>query len=226
MAISFIRTIILYFVVVIGLRLMGKRQIGELEPSELVVAILISELAAIPMQDPGTPLVSGVLPIVTLLCLELLFSAIQIKSLRFRQMLCGKPSLVMSEGRILQKELRRNRLTTDELIEELRQKGVTDLATIKYAIVETNGQLSVIQYAKYKSPNAEDMSIQVEEPGLPVIIINDGNILAHNMSIRGLDMKWVDKEIKAAGLSNPKQVFLLLVDELNKAYIMPKESSR
>lgn len=226
MIISIIRTMILYVVIIVGLRLLGKRQIGEFEPSELVVAILISELAAIPIQDIGTPILSGVLPIVTLICLELIVSAILIKSLRFRKILCGKASIVIRNGVINQKELRRNRLTTDELIEELRLKDVTDISTIKCAIIESNGQLSVLLRSELRNATAEDLAKTPVEPGLPVIIINDGRILSNNMKILGLNENWLQKKLESEGIDSPRNVFLMLVDEIGRIYIAPQEKQK
>ena len=139
-----VRTVILYLLIIAGVRLMGKRQVGELEPSELVLSLIIADLASVPMQDFGIPLLTGVVPILTLLSLTMILSVLTMKSVRFRALLCGRPSVVLRDGRIDQREMARNRLTVDELLEELRCQGYTDLAAVKYAILETNGQLSVL----------------------------------------------------------------------------------
>ena len=141
MVIAFLRTIILYLFIIVGIRLMGKRQVGELEPSELVLALLIADLAAVPMQD------FGIIPILTLLCLTMALSVLTMKSVRFRAVLCGRPSIIVENGKLHQREMQKNRFTVDELMEELRMKGITDLNSIKYAILETNGQISVLPYA-------------------------------------------------------------------------------
>ena len=127
-----IRTIILYLLIIVGIRLMGKRQIGELEPSELVLSLIIADLAAVPMQDFGTPLIMGVIPILTLLCLSAILSVLTVKSIRFRALLCSRPSIVIQDGKIIVGEMRRNRFTIDELMEELRMAGITDLSQVKY----------------------------------------------------------------------------------------------
>ena len=147
MVIAFLRTIILYLFIIVGIRLMGKRQVGELEPSELVLALLIADLAAVPMQDFGIPLLTGIIPILTLLCLTMALSVLTMKSVRFRAVLCGRPSIIVENGKLHQREMQKNRFTVDELMEELRMKGITDLNSIKYAILETNGQISVLPYA-------------------------------------------------------------------------------
>ena len=133
------RTVILYFLIMIGLRLMGKRQIGELEPSELVLTMMISDLATVPMQDFGIPLVNGVIPIVTLLAMSMLLSCVSLRNVRFRTLICGKPAIIIRNGKLQQDAMRHNRLTLDELFEELRTQGVTDISDVKYAILETGG---------------------------------------------------------------------------------------
>ena len=135
-----IRTIILYILIIAGVRLMGKRQVGELEPSELVLSLIIADLASVPMQDYGIPLLTGVVPILTLLAVTMILSVLTMKSVRFRALLCGRPSMVIQNGTLVQGEMAKTRLTVDELLEELRIKGYTDISQIKYAILETNGQ--------------------------------------------------------------------------------------
>lgn len=150
MIIAFLRTIILYLLIIAGIRLMGKRQVGELEPSELVLDLIIADLAAVPMQDFGIPLLSGIIPILTLLSVTMVLSVLTMKSVKFRAIVCGRPSIIVENGRLNQQEMRRNRFTVDELNEELRVQGITDLSTVKYAILETNGRVSVIPYANQR----------------------------------------------------------------------------
>ena len=139
---AFVRTIILYFLIVVGMRLMGKRQIGELEPSELVLTMMISDLAAVPMQDFGIPLLSGLLPILTLLALSLLLSQLSLRSLRLRALICGTPTVLIRGGKLQQDAMRKNRFTIDELMEELREQGVTRIEDVTYAVLENSGQPS------------------------------------------------------------------------------------
>ena len=223
MIIAFVRTIILYLLIIAGVRLMGKRQVGELEPSELVLALLIADLAAVPMQDFGIPLLSGIIPIFTLLCITMIISVLTMKSVTFRALLCGRPSIIVENGTLHQKEMAKNRFTVDELMEELRMKGITDISTVKYAILETNGQISVLPYADQKPPAAKDMAITVQEAGLPLIIINDGRVLEHNLKLRGYNNSWLEKQLKAKGAKSPKEVYLLSVDEAGQIYFAPKE---
>ena len=171
-----LRTIILYILIIAGVRLMGKRQVGELEPSELVLSLIIADLASVPMQDYGIPLLTGVVPILTLLSVTMILSVLTMKSVRFRALLCGRPSIVVRNGTLDQQEMAKTRLTLDELLEELRGKGYTDLSQIKYAILETNGLLSILPYANQKPPTARDLKVSVEEGGLPQVEIGRAHV--------------------------------------------------
>lgn len=221
--IAFVRTLILYLLIIIGIRLLGKRQVGELEPSELVVALIIADLAAVPMQDFGIPLLFGVIPILTLLALTLLLSMLSLRSVRFRTLLWGRPSVIVENGKLHQRELARNRLTVDELMEELRMQGITDLASIKYAILETSGQLSVLPYASQKPPTAQVMGIDPPENGLPLVLISDGRVMEHNLKLRGYDQNWLNKQLRRHGVKSPKEVYLLTANEQGTVYFAPKE---
>jgi len=223
MVIAFVRTIILYLLIIVGIRLMGKRQVGELEPSELVLALIIADLAAVPMQDFGIPLLTGIIPILTLLSITMIISVISMKNVKFRALLCGRPSIIVENGKLKQKEMQKNRFTVDELMEELRMKGITDISTIKYAILETNGQISALPFANQKPPSAKDMSLSPEESGLPIVIINDGRVLEHNLHLRGYDKAWLDKQLKSHGVKHVKEVYLLTADELGQTYFAAKE---
>lgn len=226
MVIAFLRTIILYAFIIVGIRLMGKRQVGELEPSELVLALLIADLAAVPMQDFGIPLLTGLIPILTLLCITMALSVLTMKSIKFRAVLCGRPSIIVENGKPRQGEMKRNRFTLDELMEELRMKGITDLSTVKYAILETNGQLSVLPFTAQKPPTAQDLDLHLPEPGLPVVLINDGRLMSRALHRRGLDETWLDKQLKEHHIKHVRDVFLLTVDETNKVCVIEKEAVR
>lgn len=226
MAIALIRTVILYIIIIVGIRLMGKKQVGELEPTELVFAMLISDLAAVPMQDFGIPLLFGVIPIVTLLALTMILSVLSLKSLRFRALICGQPSVIMDHGSILQKELAKNRYTVDELLEELRLQGITDLSTVKYAILENSGQVSVLLYETHQPATAQQLQLTAQPQGLPLVIISDGRVLERNLRVRGLDRSWLRQRLTEHGHTSPSQVFLLTVDEREHVYYIPKELDR
>ena len=221
-----VRTVILYLVIVIGIRLMGKRQIGQLEPSEFVLSLLIADLAAVPMQDFGIPIIMGVIPIVTLLCLSTILSVLTVKSIRIRALLCSRPSIVVQDGRILSREMVKNRFTVDELMEELRVVGVTDLETVKYAVLETTGRISVILRKEEQPPAAADLGVSVEENGLPVIVISDGRILTENLKVRNLSDQWLGQQLSGRKIEDISQVFLMTVDEAGKVYLSLKEGAQ
>ncbi len=220
-----IRTAVLYLFIVAGIRLLGKHQIGELEPSELVLTLIIADLASVPMQDNGIPLLSGLIPILVLLALSSIISVLCIKSIRFRTLLCGKPSIVVKNGAVIQSELTRSHLTIDELLEELRIQGYTDIQTIKFALLETNGQLSVLPYASEKPVTAAQMGLKPEETGLPVVLVSDGRLLEHNLKGLGYEEIWLEKQLASHGLSSSRQAFLLTVDETGTTYCIPKKEA-
>ena len=226
MTTAFFRTIILYFILMVGLRLMGKRQIGELEPSELVLTLIISDLAAVPMQDFGIPLVNGVFPIITLLCLSLLLSFFSLKSIRFRGLVCGHPTIIIRDGKILQENMARNRFTVDELFEQLRTQGYSDLASVKYAVLETSGQISILPYTNASPITPQVISQPVQDNvTLPVLLINDGHIMSDNLTASGYDSTWLNSQLKSHRLTSPRQVFLMTVDEAGSVVCVPKEAS-
>lgn len=226
MFVVLVRTAVLYLLIVVGLRLLGKRQLGELEPTELTLALIIADLASVPMQDNGIPLLTGLIPIVILLCLATILSVLQAKSIRFRTLLCGRPSVVVADGVVSERELRRNRLTVDELLEELRIQGCADLSTIKFAVLETNGQLSVLLRAAEMPATAAQLKLKPQETGLPVIVISDGHLLPRNLAGQGRDEKWLYRQLAAQGLTSPKQVFLFTVDQLGNTYCVAKEGAQ
>ena len=223
MILSYIRTILLYLVLILVIRLMGKRQIGQMEPSEFVVTMLVANLAAIPMQDGGIPLYSGLVPILTVLGVELILSSLSLRSVKLRQLLCGKPVILMENGRILQSNLRRTRLTMDELTELLREKDILDLQQVQYAILETNGNLSVFPYPKYRPASAKDAGIKAGGQGLPYTLISDGYLYPENLSLAGKDRRWLEEVLKA---QNAKQqdTWLLTVDDKDKLLFIRKEA--
>ncbi|MBP1736747.1 MAG: hypothetical protein H6Q60_628 [Oscillospiraceae bacterium] len=225
MTIAIIRTIVLYLFIILGIRLLGKRQIGELEPTEFVFALIIADLAAVPMQDYGIPLLAGIVPIMTLLCLASVISVLNLKSVRLRNLLDGTPSILVENGKIRQREMTKNRCTVDELLEELRLKGYPDIGMVKYAIWETNGQLTVLPYAKEQPVPAKDLQLSPADPTLPRIIINDGQVLHQTLQKRGLDDVWLQKQLASSGVKSPKEVFLMTVDDNNQVYCSVKETN-
>lgn len=223
---AFLRTIILYLLITLGLRLMGKRQIGELEPSELVLTMMISDLATVPMQDFGIPLLAGVIPIVTLLALSMLVSQLSLHNLRFREIICGKPSILIRKGILQQEAMRRNRYTLDELLEELRGQGISEIQDVKYAILENSGHLSILPWTRQQPPTVSQLGLDLkDEVTLPVILINDGRVLQKNLARCGKDTDWLNKALKQEHLTSPKEVFLLTLDEHGQTCCIKKEAA-
>jgi uncharacterized membrane protein YcaP (DUF421 family) len=221
---AYIRTIILYLVLLFVIRLLGKRQIGQMEPSEFVVTMLVANLASIPMQDSAIPLFSGLVPILTVLGAELVLSVLCLRSIRLRRLLCGKPVILIENGHILQENLRKTRITLDELTGHLREKDVLDLRAVQFAILETNGNLSVFPYPKAQPASAKDAGIQVRKQYLPITIISDGRLLSDNLHLAGRDNHWLQRTLKAhnATLEN---TWLLTVDAGDHILWCPKEVS-
>jgi uncharacterized membrane protein YcaP (DUF421 family) len=221
MGVAFIRTILLYIIVIAAVRLMGKRQIGELQPSEFVVTILISELAAIPMQETGIPITSGIVPILTLISLEIILSGITVVSIRARKLVTGKPSLLISNGVVNQQEMRRLRFTIDDLMEELRLSGIMSIDEVAWAILETNGKLSVFPTEENKPVTAKLMNIKTDGGGLPNTIISDGTVSLVTLKNIGKDTIWLKNTLLNSNLV-PEQVFLMTIDNQEKTIIIPK----
>ncbi len=212
MILSYIRTIILYLVLIVAIRLMGKRQIGQMEPAEFVVTMLVANLASIPMQDGGIPLFSGLLPILTVLGLELVLSTLALRSIRLRKILCGKPVILIENGNLLQENLKKTRITLDELTGHLREKDVLDIKTVQYAILETNGNLSVFPYPKHKPASAKDAGIQTKKQLLPITLISDGMILTDNLAVAGKSRAWLD-QLLSQKKATVDSTWLLTVDK-------------
>ena len=213
-----VRTIILYLLIIVGVRLMGKRQVGELEPSELVMSLIIADLAAVPMQDYGIPLLTGIIPILALLSLTMMLSVLTMRSVTFRLLLCGRPSVIIRKGELDIAEMRRNRLTVDELLEDLRGKGYTDPSQVYYAVLETNGQLSVLPRAADKPPANRQLGYTPPDEELPVVVVSDGKVLDGNLHRLGHDRPWLDRQLKG---TSPDTQFLVLAN--SKALVYQSE---
>lgn len=225
MLLAYARAILLYLVLLVVVRLMGKRQIGQMEPSEFVVTMLVADLASIPMQDSGIPLFSGLVPILTVLGAELALSGLSLRSIRLRKMLCGKPVILIENGKIIQQNLRKTRVTLDELTGHLREKDILDLRHVQYAILETNGNLSVFPYARFRPAEAEDAKIKVKEQYLPVTIVSDGKLLLENLQKAGKDEAWIQKTLRAYK-ATLKDTWLLTVDGADTVYFVRREGAR
>ena len=211
MILSYLRTVILYLVLILSIRLMGKRQIGQMEASEFVVTMLVANLASIPMQDGAIPLYSGLVPILTVLGLELVLSGLILKSVGLRRFFCGKPVILIDNGKILQNNLRKTRVTLDELTGHLREKDVLDIRAVQYAILETDGNLSVFPYPREKPAPARDACVHTRKQFLPITIIEDGYLSRENLQKAGKDQKWLTKVLMEQG-AEVQNTFLLTVD--------------
>ncbi len=222
MLLAYIRTVILYIVLVFGVRLMGKRQIGQMEASEFVVTMLVANLATIPLQEGGIPLFYGLVPILTVLGMELVFSGLIMRSVKFRKLLCGKPVILIDNGKILQENLRATRVTLDELASHLRQKDVMDLKAVQYAILETDGNLSVFPYAKEAPPAAREMGVKVRDNDLPITIIEDGYFSKENLIKAHKDKKWLESLLEEHR-TDVASTFLLTVDRKGHVIWIGKE---
>ena len=223
MILSYLRTLLLYLVLILAVRLMGKRQIGEMEPAEFVVTMLVANLAAIPMQDGAIPLYSGLVPILTVLRLELVLSGITLTSVPIRRLLCGKPVILIDNGKILQENLRKTRITLDELTGHLREKDVLDIHTVQFAILETNGNLSVFPYPREKPASAKDAGVEAGKQYLPVTIIEDGYLSKENLALAGKDENWLKKALKQQN-AEVSDTFLLTVDAQDHVQWLGKET--
>ena len=224
MLISLIRSIFLYLILIAAIRLMGKRQIGEMEASEFVVTMLIADLASVPMQNNAISLFSGLAPILAVLALELILAAASMKWLGVRRALCGRPVILIENGKISQENLERTRVTLDELTGQLRAQGVLDLGEVNYAILETNGQISVFPYAKNRPASAADLGLEPADPSLPYTVVSDGRLLAENLALAGRDRAWLEGVLAAEGC-RLRDVFVLTVDARGGVYFCKKEVS-
>ena len=204
---------------------MGKRQIGQMEASEFVVTMLVANLASIPMQDGGIPLFSGIVPILTVLGIELLLSALCLRSIRLRKIFCGKPVILIENGRILRENLQRTRVTLDELSGHLREKDVLDPRAVQYAILETNGNLSVFPYPKERPASAKEAGIPVKKQYLPITIISDGHLLPENMAFAGKTKEWLHQVLTKRN-STVSDTWLLTVDGGDHILWYPREDSK
>lgn len=220
-----IRTLILFTMVVVGLRLMGKRQIGQLQPYELVVIILLSELAAIPMQNVGIPLVSGIVPIITLLLVEVAISYISLKSERARGIICGTPSVLIENGKIIEKELSRLRYNINDLLEQLRSKNIPNIADVEFAILETSGQLSVIPKSQRRPLTPADVDISTSYEGIPVTLIIDGHVFHKNLEKINLSEEWLRAELQKFNIHNFKDVLFASLDTEGKLFYQVKSKA-
>lgn len=222
MLIILIRTAIIYVVLIATMRLMGKRQLGELEISELVTTLLISEIASLPIADLSIPLMHAVIPLITILTLEVLLSVILLKAPFLKNLASARPTVLIRHGVLDQKELRRIRISIDELISEARQSGITSLDEIDYAILEQNGKLSIIPKRMASPPTSEDLNIILKETGIMHVLVEDGVINDYNLKLLCRDREWLVGYLKTQG-KRAEDVFLLTVNDTDEFYCIDKE---
>lgn len=222
MAVSLVRTIILYTAIMAAIRIMGKRQLGELQPSELVITIMLGDLASVPMQEPDMPIVNGIVPIITLVFLEVLLSVIGLKSKRFRNFFSGSPSIVIHNGRIMEKEMRRLRFSVDDLLEELRNKDYVNVNDVHMAIIDTNGQVCIVPKAEKRSLTPADMGLSPPEEQIPYSLVVDGRIIGENLTKINKDEEWLRAQLKKEDCT-VKNIILAFYTEAEGLQLQKKE---
>ncbi|MGM9615362.1 MAG: DUF421 domain-containing protein [Oscillospiraceae bacterium] len=220
---TFFTSVIVYALLIFLMRLTGKRQLGQLELSELVVTFLISEVASEPIMNPDISVLHIIIPILTLLGLEYLLSFVSLKSVKLRAILSGKPALLIVHGRIDQSQMNRNRITPDELTEALRSDGVLDLNDVEYAILETNGRINIIPTPQERPATAGQLGVTEPDAGYPIIVINNGRVLSDNLRLLGYDENWLKKRLAENGLSAPSEVYMMTVDQKGGIFLAPRE---
>ncbi len=221
MLVIFIRTIILYALVLLVMRGMGKREIGQLQPFELVISIMIADLASTPMADVGVPIFNGIIPILSLLVMHLIISFGNLKSIRFREVICGKPSILIYRGKIDEQRLKKERYTVNELQERLRGKDVFNIGDVEYAILETSGEINVILKPEKRNPTLDDLSVQAKYEGIAYDLVIDGVIQFDNLKKINKDYKWLEKEVKKFGFK-PEDALVVTIDGGNQIYCQEK----
>ena len=222
MLITFFRSIVLYIIVLIVMRLMGKREIGQLQPFELAISIMIADLASIPMTDTGIPIFNGIIPILGLLIMHLLISIINLKSSKAREIICGRPSILIYRGKINEKNLKKERFTINELEERLRGSNVVNLGDVEYAILETSGQVTVIQKPDKRNTIPKDFNIMPEYEGIPYDLIIDGKVMYDNLKTIGKNYNWLKKEIEKFNMK-PDEVLIATIDGRGQIFCQEKE---
>ena len=216
-----LRTAIIYITLIISMRLMGKRQIGELEVSELVTTLLISEVASLPITDAGIPVSHALIPIITLLFFEVASSMIMVSFPRLKNIFSARPTTLIQNGKFCIRAMRGARITADELVGELRQQGVVDISEVLYAILEQNGKVTVIQKAKYRTPNAEQLKIKTTETGICHIVIDKGVIHDHSLRELSMSRKQLQKILKKQNLEK-KDIYLMIINDAKDINIVRK----
>ena len=221
---TFIRTVILYILVLVIMRMMGKREIGQLQPFELAIAIMIADLASIPMANIGIPIFSGIIPILALLMMHLIISNINLKSINMRKIICGKPTILIYRGKIDEKALKKEKFTINELQERLRGNNVFNIGDVEYAILETSGQITVIQKPDKRTTIPADFNILPEYEGIPYDLVIDGKIMHENLKAIGKDEIWLEREVKKFKI-RPEEALVVTFDGKGQIFCQAKEKN-
>ena len=222
MFVTIIRTLMLYAAITLAVRIMGKRQLSDMQPSELVVTLIIADIAAIPMEDNSISVVSGMIPMMVLVACEIIVSILMMKSTTFRKLACGNPVMLIKDGKLLQDKMRSLRMTTEDLCVQLRQSGVFSLEDVQYCIAETNGRLSVLQKPSKRNPSAEDMNITIEDNGIEVVVINDGKFLDASIELAQSTKDELNKILQKNNATVEK-VFIMTFERDKNYNIIEKE---
>lgn len=222
MLITFFRAIFLYIIVLIVMRLMGKREIGQMQPFELAIAIMIADLASIPMTETGIPISNGIIPILGLLVMHLLISLLNLKSNKAREIVCGKPSILIYRGKIDEKQLKKERFTINELEERLRSNNVFNIGDVEYAILETSGQVAVILKPNKRPTTPEDFNITPEYEGIAYDLVVDGKVMYKNLEKIGKNYEWLKKQVNKFKIQ-PEEALIVTIDGKNQIFCQAKE---
>ena len=221
MLITFFRSIVLYIIVLIVMRLMGKREIGQLQPFELAISIMIADLATIPMTETGIPIFNGIIPILGLLLMHILISMINLKSLKAREIICGKPRILIYRGKIDAKALKKERFTINELQEKIRGNNIVNLGDIEYAILETSGEVTIIQKPEKRGSIPEDFNIKPEYEGIPYDLVIDGKVMEQNLKKLGKNYNWLKKQVEKFGIK-PEEALVVTIDGKGQIFCQKK----
>ena len=225
MLIIFFRAIVLYIVVLIVMRIMGKREIGQMQPFELAISIMIADLAATPMAETGIPISNGIIPILGLLVMHLVISTINIKSTKAREILCGKPSILINRGKIDENILRKERFTINELEERLRDNNIFNIGDVEYAILETSGQVTVIPKPSKRNTIPEDFNIEPKYEGIPYDLVVDGKVMHKNLEKIGKNYIWLKKQTEKFGIK-PEEALIVTIDGDNQFFCQPLQKNK
>lgn len=221
----FFRSIMIYILVLLVMRLMGKREIGQLQPFELAISIMIADLASIPMADTGIPITNGIIPIFGLLIMHLIISQMNLKSIKMREFICGRPSFLIYRGKIDEKIMRKERFTINELEERLRDKDIFNIGDVEYAILETSGQVNIILKPEKRQVTLEDMNLESEYTGIPYDLIIDGKVMHENLRKLGKDTRWLQNQLNKYKTSAEK-ILIMTIDAKDEVYLQEKDKKR